>query len=216
MNTISRRFAALFALACLGGALAADVHPTPEHLVHLAAISSDYYDCTNNPYCIVQQGDILPESDGNGAHWTEANYTAELDVWWSRDRRGLMLLDFHYRPQAGCGEFPCGVHDVYVSRYGRGEVRDEKFSRIGVPSREAPWWQVKPMLPAAVRADAEARIRRAQGLMQLSEGEPLLLDIKLPRQGTDITVYVMGGGASFPLYRLKWDAARGMFVSAKL
>lgn len=222
MNTISRRFAALLAFACLSGASAADAHPTPERLIQLAAVSPDF-DCYNAPYCIVRRGDISPDEDGSGAYWSEDYYDAELDIWWSRDGRGLMLLDFNYTGKP-CGDFPCGAHDVYASRYVNGVVQDEKFSRIGVPYRGQEWSEVKRTLPAALGAEVSAKVaefRRISGL----EGE-LTMDIQLPTKGTDILVFVTGADYNenkaeyldgrMPLYRLKWDAARGVFTPTKL
>ncbi|MFC6590695.1 hypothetical protein ACFP81_00665 [Deinococcus lacus] len=210
------RLLALALLSCVlpvASVQAAPPRPSLEQLVKLAATSPDF-SCYDNPYCVITQQMDWPSSirDQAGAKFGDG-WNAELDVWWSPDGRALLLLDFRYPHRSGCGKFPCGTNDVYAARYSGGVVRDEKFSRIGVPYRGQPWNGVKASLPVAVRADASARVeafRRTTG----ERGE-FHLDISLPERGTDIRVYVGGGEARVPIYRLKWDAGRGVFVPAK-
>ncbi|GHG06214.1 hypothetical protein GCM10017783_18550 [Deinococcus piscis] len=192
------------------------MRPTLSRLVRLAATPAGP-GCIGNVYCLLLQDLPAAQLDDPSASglWVKGNYRAQLEVWWSRDGRGLMLLDWDYRANVlGCGDWPCGTSDLYVHRYVSGQVRDEKFWRIGVPYRGQPWTEVKPGLPAAVRADASVRVqafRQASGV----QGE-LWLDVQLPEQGTELRVFVEADGARVPIYRLRWDAVRGVFVPARL
>ncbi|RTR30754.1 hypothetical protein [Deinococcus radiophilus] len=191
--------------------------PTLAQLVRLAdQLTPDRgTECYGDVYCLLQRDLRGADLDERGwsAHWRGGEYTAQLDVWWDRAGRGLLLLDWNYLSQkAGCGDWPCGSSDLYAHRYASGCVQDVKFSQIGVPYRAQAWSEVKPTLPAAVRADASARVlafRRLTG-----ENGELYLDPELPQRGTDITVFVGDHTSRLPIYRLRWDAARGVFLPA--
>ncbi|WP_261664003.1 hypothetical protein [Deinococcus sp. Marseille-Q6407] len=195
--------------------------PSLKRLVELAA-QPETPGCYGNVYCVLRRdlpSASLDDRAASGA-WAGDSYQARLDVWWSRDGRGLLLLDWNYSAAPpGCGDWPCGSSDLYVHRYVNGRVVDEKFSRIGVPYRLQPWSAVKPGLPPAVLADASARVqafRRAAG----AQGE-VWLDVELPDRLTDsrvsdLKVFVTNDESRLPIYRLRWNADRGVFVPARL